>query len=83
MANVRIGSVQSKYLTLDEAAVVCGVSRQALYATWIPAGLPTVRIGNRRLVPRAEFEAWLDTRPEDWLRRGGRNLPKSSALVSF
>lgn len=72
MANVRLGSNNPMYLTLEEVCVICGVTRQALYATWLPAGLPTVKIGYRRLVPSKEFEEWLDSRPGEWLQRGGR-----------
>jgi excisionase family DNA binding protein len=43
-------------LTIEEAAIMLGVSRNAAYAAAKTGELPIIRIGKRKLVPRAALE---------------------------
>ncbi len=46
-------------LTMAEAAATLGISRDAAYDAAARNELPTIRIGSRRLVPRAALERLL------------------------
>lgn len=63
---------QQRLLTVEAAALRCGVTRQALYATWFPRGMPSLRLDGRRLVPEDDLEEWLAKLPSGWWHRGGR-----------
>lgn len=52
-------TVERKVLTIAEAAQALGVSTKALYAAAKRGEFPTRKIGDRVLVPKAQFEAWL------------------------
>jgi excisionase family DNA binding protein len=57
-------------LTVDEAAVILGVSRNSAYQAARTGELPVIKIGKRLLVPRVAFERLLDiggsgTNPSD------------------
>ena len=45
--------------SVREAADICGVSRTTLYTFLGSEQLPSVKIGARTLVRRADLEAWL------------------------
>lgn len=45
--------------TIDEAAVLLGVSRNFAYAQVEKGAIPSVRLGRRRLIPRAALEKLL------------------------
>jgi excisionase family DNA binding protein len=47
-------------MTVDEAAVFLGVSRQTAWRRVWDGTLPSIRLGRRVLVPRARLEAMLD-----------------------
>ena len=54
-------------LTVDEAAALLGIGRTTAYVAVRDGSLPTIRIGRRLLVPRAQLERLLgeSTTPED------------------
>lgn len=47
-------------LTASEVGEVLGISRAAAYALVRSDGFPHLRIGNRILVPKDKFIAWID-----------------------
>lgn len=47
-------------LTAPEVGEVLGISRAAAYALVRSDGFPHLRIGNRILVPKDKFIAWID-----------------------
>jgi excisionase family DNA binding protein len=51
-------------LTVDEAAKVLRISRQSAYQAVRAGEIPTVRIGRRLLVPRAQLEQMLGVTQE-------------------
>jgi len=52
-------------LTMNEAAEAVGVSRRGLYNLAERDGLPTVKLGGRRLVRVSDLEAWIAAQPVD------------------
>jgi excisionase family DNA binding protein len=52
-------SAQRETITLMEAAVRLGIGRNQAYKAADRGEIPTIRIGKRRLVPRAPFERLL------------------------
>ena len=54
-------------VTVEEAAQLLGIGRQSAYQAARTGELPTIKLGRRLLVPRAQFEAMLgiaeDERP--------------------
>lgn len=56
-------------LSIQEAAVLIGVSPRQIYNLARDASLPTIKAGGRRLVRRADLEAWIAALPVD--RPGG------------
>jgi excisionase family DNA binding protein len=48
--------MQKATLTVDEAALILGVSRNSAYQAARAGELPTIKIGKRLLVPRIAFE---------------------------
>jgi excisionase family DNA binding protein len=48
--------MQKATLTVDEAALILGVSRNSAYQAARTGELPTIKIGKRLLVPRIAFE---------------------------
>jgi excisionase family DNA binding protein len=50
-------------LTLSEVADLLGVSRRGIYNLISREGLPSVKLGGRRLVRRADLERWLAEKP--------------------
>jgi excisionase family DNA binding protein len=48
--------MQKATLTVDEAALILGVSRNSAYQAAHTGELPTIKIGKRLLVPRVAFE---------------------------
>ena len=57
-------------LSVAEAAAVIGVSPRQIYTLAHKAGLPTIRLGGRRLVRRADLEKWLASQPMDRIGDG-------------
>ena len=51
--------VSSEALSVPEAAKVAGISRAALYHFITSGELPSLKIGNRRLVRVQTLRAWL------------------------
>ena len=47
-------------LTVDEAAALLGVHRLTVYAAVKAGDIPSIRIGNRILIPRARLEDMLN-----------------------
>ena len=60
-------------LSVAEAADALRVSSRQVYTLAARYGLPTVKIGGRRLVRRADLETWLAALPID---RPGAALPR-------
>jgi excisionase family DNA binding protein len=52
-------SVECATITLTEAAARLGIGRNQAYKAADRGEIPTIRIGKRRLVPRAPFERLL------------------------
>ncbi len=46
-------------LTIPETAYTLGLSRTSVYELITTAGLPSLRLAGRRLIPAAELETWL------------------------
>jgi excisionase family DNA binding protein len=46
-------------ISVDEAAMILGISRGAAYANAKSGALPTIRLGKRLLVPKAALEKLL------------------------
>jgi excisionase family DNA binding protein len=51
-------------LTVPEVGEVLGISRAGAYELVRSAGFPHIKIGNRILVPRDKFIAWIDENTE-------------------
>ena len=51
-------------LTVPEVGEVLGISRAGAYELVRSAGFPHIKIGNRILVPRDKFIAWIDKSSE-------------------
>ena len=51
-------------LTVPEVGEVLGISRAGAYELVRSAGFPHIKIGNRILVPRDKFLAWIDQQTE-------------------
>jgi len=48
-------------VSVTEAAALLGVSRPTIYALLErDGGLPSLRVGRRRLIPMAALERWID-----------------------
>lgn len=65
------GPVPRLCLTMDEAAEAVGVSRRGLYNLAGRDGLPTVKLGGRRLVRVADLQDWIAAQPVDPAGREG------------
>ena len=50
--------------SVPEVAKVLGISRAGAYELVRSAGFPKIRIGNRIVVPRDKFIAWIDQQSE-------------------
>jgi excisionase family DNA binding protein len=57
--NGRGGDTVRRTVSVDEAARLIGISRAAAYAAVARGEIPTLRIGRRVLVPRAQLAAML------------------------
>ena len=51
-------------LSVPEVAKVLGISRAGAYDLVRTDGFPKIRIGNRIVVPRDKFIAWIDQQSE-------------------
>ena len=51
-------------LSVPEVGKVLGISRAGAYELVRSAGFPHIRIGNRIVVPRDKFIAWIDQQSE-------------------
>ena len=51
-------------LSVPEVASVLGISRARAYELVRSASFPHIRIGNRIVVPRDKFIAWIDQQAE-------------------
>lgn len=51
-------------LSVPEVAKVLGISRAGAYDLVRTDGFPKIRIGNRIVVPRDKFIAWIDQQTE-------------------
>jgi len=58
-------SVPRLTFSMAEAAEAVGVSRRGLYNLAARDGLPTVKLGGRRLVRVADLREWIAARPVD------------------
>ncbi|MEQ9335157.1 helix-turn-helix domain-containing protein [Thalassobaculum sp.] len=47
-------------VSIDDAAAMAGIGRTTLYAALARGGLPSLKIGKRRLVQVEALKAWLD-----------------------
>jgi excisionase family DNA binding protein len=56
-----VGSMEPLTLTIQEAARALGITRNTAYAAARDGDLPTIRIRNRILVPKAALERLLDS----------------------
>ena len=61
-------------LSVAEAAEALRVSSRQIYNLARDAGLPTIRLLGRRLIRRADLEAWIAAQPVD---RPGTNGPET------
>ena len=52
-------------LTVAEAAEQLRISPRGLYTLAERQGLPTIRLGGRRLIRRADLERWIAEQPVD------------------
>ena len=48
-------------LSVPEVAAVLGISRAGAYELVRSRGFPTLKIGNRIVVPKEKFLVWIDT----------------------
>ena len=51
-------------LSVPEVAAVLGISRAGAYNLVHTASFPKIKIGNRIVVPRDKFIAWMDEQSE-------------------
>ena len=51
-------------LSVPEVAKVLGISRAGTYELVRSAGFPHIRIGNRIVIPRDKFIAWIEAQTE-------------------
>ncbi|HUX01854.1 MAG TPA: helix-turn-helix domain-containing protein [Phycisphaerae bacterium] len=57
-------------LSVSEAADAIRVSSRQVYVLAEKHGLPTIKLGGRRLIRRADLEAWLAAQPVDRIGDG-------------
>ncbi|NLX58517.1 MAG: helix-turn-helix domain-containing protein [Phycisphaerae bacterium] len=50
-------------LSISETAEALGISRRGVYVLAERSGLPTIKLGGRRLIRRADLERWLASQP--------------------
>ncbi|HOI56333.1 MAG TPA: helix-turn-helix domain-containing protein [Phycisphaerae bacterium] len=50
-------------LSVDDVGEVLGISRRGVYVLAERSGLPTIKLGGRRLIRRADLERWLASQP--------------------
>jgi len=62
-------------LTVAETADALRVSPRQIYNLARDAGLPTIRLGGRRLIRRADLEAWIAAQP---VARPGADGPEAT-----
>jgi excisionase family DNA binding protein len=55
----RVSNLARRTRTVEEAAQILGISRASAYAAAKTGELPTIRLGNRLLVPDAALEKLL------------------------
>ena len=65
-------------LTVPEVGEVLGISRAGAYELVRSAGFPHIKIGNRIVVHRDKFIAWIDENTEVVALKSGRSRPKTS-----
>lgn len=56
-------------MSVEEAAVILGISRNSAYEAVRRSEIPSLRLGRRILIPRSLFFRWLDGtdgRAESW-----------------
>ena len=63
-------------LSVPEVAKVLGISRAGAYQLVRSAGFPHMKIGNRIVVPRDKFIAWIDQQSEVSDREDTSHLPR-------
>jgi excisionase family DNA binding protein len=54
-----VAEQEPKLLTVKEAQPQARISRGLFYEGVRRGQIPSIRVGNRILIPRARFEAWL------------------------
>ncbi|MFZ0119333.1 MAG: helix-turn-helix domain-containing protein [Pseudonocardiaceae bacterium] len=62
---------QRAVYTVVEVAQLLSLSRGTAYALVRDGTIPALRLGNRWVIPRARFHAWLDSPDEE--QNGGRH----------
>ncbi|MFZ0873743.1 MAG: helix-turn-helix domain-containing protein [Pseudonocardiaceae bacterium] len=62
---------QRAVYTVVEVAQLLSLSRGTAYALVRDGTIPALRLGNRWVIPRARFHAWLDSLDEE--QNGGRH----------
>jgi len=67
-------------LTVPEAAEAIRVSPRQIYNLARDAGLPTIRLGGRRLIRRADLERWVADQPVDRLGADEAECQRGAAL---
>jgi len=62
-----LSPVEPLAYSIRQCAAAIGVSERQIYVLAARDGLPTVKIGGRRLVRRADLERWISAMPVDRL----------------
>jgi len=65
------GQIPRLLLNVAEVAEALGVSRRQVYNLAATAGLPTVKLGGRRLVRVSDLHEWVAAQPVDAADREG------------
>jgi excisionase family DNA binding protein len=72
MPNAPTAPVEPLAYSIPQAAAALSVSPRQVYILAERDGLPTIKIGGRRLVPVAAFRAWFAAQPADGRQDGKR-----------
>jgi len=72
MSDTPTALVEPLAYSIPQAAAALSVSPRQVYILAERDGLPTIKIGGRRLVPVAAFRAWFAAQPVAARRQEGR-----------
>lgn len=65
--------MEKKHLNIQEASIYSGLSTSYLYKKSAQRDLPMLKCGSKVLIPKLEFDKWLDSKRVDIKKRSPIN----------